>query len=442
MKLFLGFYTVGIPIIIGAFIAFLLKKYEGVWFHRRIHVLSILSSLALTVYFYLENNTTSYLLTSMWLLMAFIHELAFSQHEKKHRTESILRAFLILLSTNMILSEDFFVFSMNFFVFLVLSNSMIEIHSEKTLERVTKTFMMDLWLPLIFLAMQAQSNIYLLRFSDYNGQDLNLVVFILLLGIVYLGLRMIHTMFTGYIHKNLAMRVAYYQMLPLLMILLFAKIAIETKFFEPGLNKNYDLQNYLKWIIFSVGLLSLFFARKKKDWTILVNHLNFALACFFCLLLSTGRSDLYFLFFVSIFIFSTALWIQFGFLKEHGESQGSVPFWQQIAFLLSVFLPLPIMNTALKTSQLELYAMTLKPQEWNVIFQFPPHIYLGYMILLCVFAVFLCKDRLWDSSRVEEQSFFQKNWYRAWYAYFIYPLIFLGIYSSPLYNYIKSFMQH
>jgi hypothetical protein len=442
MKLFLGFYTVGIPIIVGAFIAFLLKKYEGKWFHRRIHVLSLLTSLVLSVYFYMQNHAVSYLMASIWLLLSFVHELAFSQHEKKHRTESILRAFLILLSTNMILAEDFFVLTMNFFMFLVLSNSMVEIHAEKTIERLTKTFMVDLWVPLLFLALQAQSNLYLLSFADYNDHSLNLAVFILLLGIVYLGTRMIHTLFTGYIHKNMAVRVGYYQMLPLLMILLFAKIAIETKFFEPGLNKNYDLQNYLKWILFVIGILSLLFVRKKKDWTILVNHLNFSLACFFCLLLSIGRSDLYSLFFVSIFIFSTALWIQFGFLKEHGESQGSVPFWQQVAFLLSVFLPLPIMNTALKMGQLEINAMTLQPQEWNVLFQFPPHIYLGYMLLLCVFAVFLCKDRLWDSARIQEQSFFQKNWYRGWYAYFIYPLIFLGIYSAPLYNYIKSFMQH
>ncbi|MCB0348640.1 MAG: hypothetical protein KDD37_07375 [Bdellovibrionales bacterium] len=219
-------------------------------------------------------------------------------------------------------------------------------------------------------------------------------------------------------------------------LLLQAKIILATKLFYPQLFIGSYAANSVRWTLLMLPVLVLIFIGRASDGLKRVAVSNYLAAMLLLLFYSASAPQNEHIFFVAI------LFLGFCHLVQACAYRTATPHLQlkaglksRILLIVSLFLPLIPLNGALRMFFPQVFSGVFQWEEYATLYYFPSLLTLIFTIVSIVNALILCNDKL----LLNHQDVWVLRKSDVLVAFSMLPFIFLGIYPSPLYNYIQKY---
>lgn len=219
-------------------------------------------------------------------------------------------------------------------------------------------------------------------------------------------------------------------------LLLQVKVIFATKLFYPQLFVGAYAANGVRWIYLLLPLVAFIYITKAPSGLRRVAASNYFAATLLLLFYSLAAQDLEHVLFIAIIILGLCHLLQtYAYQTNTLTLQLRSGLKSRVLLVVSLFLPLISLNGALRAFFPQIYAGIFRWEDYATLFYFPSLLTLIFMTVSIVNALILCNDKL----MLNHQDVWVLRKSDIVIAFSLLPFIFLGIYPSPLYNYIQKY---
>jgi hypothetical protein len=220
-------------------------------------------------------------------------------------------------------------------------------------------------------------------------------------------------------------------------VLLIAKYIFQTEFFHSQLFVGSYSTDSVRWLLFLMPILLAFIINKNTNGQRRIASSSFFSSILLILFYSMLPLNNNHVLFVGILIIAVGMLLQnYAFQMHSPDLEIRNGFSSRIFLITSLFTSLVPLSGALREFFPQICANIIKWEEYATLFYFPSALIIILMLLSIVNALIICNDKL----SLTHQDAWTLTKSDIIIAFILLPFIFLGIYPSPLYNYIQKYL--